>query len=756
MTATDTTIDRTWATPALVLPAFAATIGASAFLLFSVEPMFAKMVLPRLGGSASVWSVALVFFQAMLLAGYAFAHLLTRRLSVAVAIGVHLMVCIAAAVMLPIALPANWGTPPDRFTELWVLALFAVAVGLPFFAVAVNGPLLQAWFARTGHPHARDPYFLYGASNLGSFAALVAYPLVIEPTIGVTAQSRLWSGGFLALALAVLALGLLTARLSPAAVAHTPVPARPIALARRARWIFLAFVPSALLVALTAHVSTDVAAAPFLWVLPLSLFLLTFVIVFQRRPLVPHATALAVQPLLLAAVIAVTALPVLPLPARIGVELLAFFVAALVAHGELAADRPEPENLTAFYLWMSLGGVLGGIFAGLLAPQIFATIAEYPILLVATVATRPGLLRLDRRTALRALGPVAAIAIVLASTRLLGYDLGSIPAIVAVAAITIAVGAIVWARGDDLRLLATLAIVILALQAFTPGLGTTTSIRSFYGVNRIAESSDGHFRFLFSGTTIHVAQRLRGADGTAVSGPPRPATYYWPGSPMADVIAATRAQRGGTLPRLITVGLGTGSLACHKRPGESWTFYEIDPEVVRIARDPTRFRFLSDCAPGQEIVVGDGRLTLADHGGAAADVLIVDAFASDSIPVHLLTREAIALYTARLAPHGVMAFHLQNKHMELTRVAAALATADGWTAWVRVGRPDAAGVENHDFQTTVVVLARDPADVARLVADPEWRRMAPETTVTAWTDDHADVLDAILRKYRGDGPRLVP
>ena len=756
MTSTDITLGRAGTTPAVVLPAFAATIGASAFLLFSVEPMFAKMVLPRLGGSASVWSVALVFFQAVLLAGYAFAHLLTRRLSVTVAIGVHLLVCIAAAVMLPIALPENWGTPPDRFTELWVLALFAVAVGLPFFAVAVNGPLLQAWFARTGHPHARDPYFLYGASNLGSFAALVAYPLAIEPTLGVAAQSRLWSGGFLALALAVLALGLLAARLAPAAVDRAPTPTRPIAGARRARWVFLAFVPSALLVALTAHVSTDVAAAPFLWVLPLSLFLLTFVIVFQRRPLVPHATALAAQPLLLAAVVAVTALPILPLPARIGIELLAFFVAALVAHGELAADRPEPENLTAFYLWMSLGGVLGGIFAGLLAPQIFSTIAEYPILLVATVATRPGLLGRSGRDALRTLAPIAAVAAGLVVLRGFGYDLGSVPPTAAVALVGAAVTAIVLVRGDALRLLATLVVVLAALQVFTPGLGTTTSIRSFYGVNRIAESADGRFRFLFSGTTIHGAQRLRDADGGLVSGPPRPATYYWPGSPMADVVAATRLERGGTLARLITIGLGTGSLACHKRPGESWTFYEIDPEVVRIARDPARFRFLSDCAPGQEIVVGDGRVTLAEHGGAAADVLIVDAFASDSIPVHLLTREAIALYTARLAPHGVMAFHLQNKHMELTRVAAALAAADGWTAWVRVGRPGTAGAENHDFESTVVVLARAPADVAHLLADPEWRRMAPETTVAAWTDDHADVLDAILRKYRGDAPRLAP
>ncbi|TBW39469.1 hypothetical protein EYW49_06245 [Siculibacillus lacustris] len=738
---------------ALILPAFAGTLFLSAFLLFSVQPMFTKMVLPKLGGSAAVWSVAMVFFQAVLLAGYGLAHLLTTRLGLAKAIGVHLMVCLAAAVVLPIAVPASWGAPPERFTEVWLIGLFALTVGLPFFAVSVNGPLLQAWFARTGHAHASDPYFLYGASNLGSFLALLAYPVVIEPWIGAQAQARLWAGGFLVLAALIAALGAVTLKTAPAGAAReVRTKPEPIAARRALRWVFLAFVPSALLVAVTAHISTDVAAAPFLWVLPLSLFLATFVLVFRHRPLPPHGAMLAVQPFLMAAVVALTALPVLPLPARVALELAAFFVAAMVAHGELAADRPKPDNLTAFYLWMSLGGVLGGIFAGLLAPAIFTTIAEYPILLVAALACRPGLRRPSTADLRRALPWVAGAALLFALPVALHLPLGTLTDATLLALVALAVVLVVMARADDLRLAGTFAVTLFAAVGFAPGLAKVESVRSFYGVHRIAESADGQFRFLFHGTTIHGAERIRDVAGAPIDGRPRPATYYWSGGPLADVIAAARAAGGGRIARVAAIGLGTGSLACHARAGEAWTFYEIDPEVVRIARDPAKFRFLAACRPDQEIVVGDGRLTLARADRPAADLIVVDAFSSDSIPVHLLTREAIRLYRDRLGPHGLLAFHLTNRHMDLLPVAAALGTAEGLTVWSRVGHPDAAGEAEHDGTSAVAVMARDPADLATIAGDPAWRRMAPETQVAAWTDDHADVLAAILRRATGREP----
>ena len=738
----------------VLLFAFAGTLFTSALLLFSVEPMFAKMVLPRLGGSASVWSVALVFFQAMLLAGYAFAHLLSTRLSIAKAVGIHLVVCLLAAATLPIALPTSWTNPPERFTELWVFALFTVSVGLPFFAVSVNGPLLQAWFARTGHPHAHDPYFLYGASNLGSFAALLAYPALIEPTFGVTAQSRSWSWGFIALALCVAGLGIMTARIMPNEVV-APVAARgPIAARRKARWTFLAFVPSALLVALTQHVSTDIAAAPFLWVLPLSLFLLTFVLVFRRTPVIPHRLVVAAQPVLLIAVALSTLFPVLPLPARIGLELVAFFVATLVAHGELAADRPAAADLTVFYLWMSFGGVLGGAFAGLVAPQIFDTVAEYPLLLVASVACRPGAISArSPKEWLRAALPALFVLALVVAGRAISDEPVMLYAPLCIGIVVLAATTFDRSLRDDLAFAGLLAAVLFSLRAITPGLGAVTDVRSFYGVNRVADLADGSFRLLFSGGTIHGAERLLAVGGGAETGRPRPATYYWPGSPMADAIEAVRDRRGGHIDRLLTIGLGTGSLACHSKAGENWTFFEIDPEVVRLARDPARFRFLSDCAPDMPIVVGDGRVKLGALGPAAADLLVVDAFSSDSIPVHLLTREAFRLYASKLATDGLVVFHLQNKHMELTRVAAAIAAAEGWTTWVRVGRPNAATKDAFDFETTVVAIARDPAHLGRLAADPRWHLLPTRQRDLAWSDDHADVLDAILRKYGGDDPR---
>jgi len=738
---------------ALVLPAFAGTLFLSAFLLFSVQPMFAKMVLPKLGGSASVWSVAMVFFQAMLLAGYGLAHLLTTRLGMAKAIGVHLMVCLAAALMLPIGVPASWGAPPEHFTALWLIGLFTVTVGLPFFAVSVNGPLLQSWFARTGHTHASDPYFLYGASNLGSFLALLAYPAVIEPWIGAQAQARLWAGGFLVLVALIAGLGAVTLRVAPAGAGLLArVAAKPIALPRRARWVFLAFVPSALLVAVTAHISTDIAAVPFLWVLPLSLFLATFVVVFQRRPLLAHGRMLALQPFLMAAVVASTALPILPMPARVVLELAAFFVATMVAHGELAADRPEAENLTAFYLWMSFGGVLGGMFSGLLAPALFSSIAEYPILLVAALACRPGLRR-PRLAALRSAAPwVVGAAAVFALPVALHLPLGGLTDASMFALVAAAALVVIMARGDDPRLLGTFAATIFAATAFAPGLTEVASVRSFYGVHRVADSADGQFRFLFHGTTIHGAERIRDTAGRPIEGRPRPSTYYWFGSPLGQAVEAAREAAGGRLAHVAAIGLGTGSLACHARAGEDWTFFEIDPEVVAIARDPAKFRFLSACAPDQKIVLGDGRLTLADAGLAPADLLVVDAFSSDSIPVHLLTREALRLYRDHLAPHGVVALHLSNRHMELLRVAAALGQAEGFSVWTRVGRPDEAGRAEHDGASAVAVLARDARDVASLANDPGWQRRSPETRVAAWTDDHADVLDAILRRLSGDEP----
>ena len=377
----------------LVLLVYTASIFVSALLLFSVQPLFTKMVLPRLGGSPAVWSVAMVFFQSLLLAGYVYAHLLMRIKSRLIPIVVHVVLLIVAFSTLPLAIAAGFGEPPTSGYALWLLGLFLASIGLPFFALAANNPLLQAWFVRTGHPDGADPYFLYASSNIGSFLALLSYPLVAEPVFTLRTQNLIWTGGYGLLIVLIAACGLLLWR---APASRQPLRCRRRATRRRrpgclrARWIFLAAVPSGLLIAVTAHISTDVAAAPLLWVLPLSLYLLTWVLVFQSRPLLPHKWVLMAQPAAIAGIIVLLAIGgEQNLLLTLGGHQVCFFVIAMACHGELARTRPPAKYLTGFYVALSFGGMIGGLFAGLIAPNVFSWVAEYPILVVLAALCRP-------------------------------------------------------------------------------------------------------------------------------------------------------------------------------------------------------------------------------------------------------------------------------------------------------------------------------------------------------------------------------
>src|SRR5882724_11211891 len=406
-----------------LLPTFGAAIFLSAALLFAVQPMFTKMVLPRLGGSPSVWSVAMVFFQALLLAGYAYAHLLTSRLPSRTAVFVLVGVMACAVFTLPLSIRAGWGRPPETGEAFWRIGLFAVSIGLPFFALSANGPLLQAWFTRTDHPAAKNPYFLYAASNVGSFLALIAYPIVIEPFIRLGDQTRAWSAGFVLLIVLIAAAGAML-WVSPGTRAQEieadAETSAPPTMRDALIWMGLAAVPSGLLVAVTAHISTDVAAVPLLWVLPLALYLLTFVIVFSTKPIVPHRVALIAQPLMVALLVAMWTFGFgKSILIQVLVHIGAFFFSALVCHGELAKRRPAPRHLTAFFMWMSAGGMIGGLSAGLIAPFVFNWVAEYPILIVLALACRPGIVVPEgRERPFWAVGLIAGAALLAASPSL--------------------------------------------------------------------------------------------------------------------------------------------------------------------------------------------------------------------------------------------------------------------------------------------------------------------------------------------------
>ena len=735
------------ATPLLVI--FTATLFLSALLLFAVQPVFARMVLPVLGGSPAVWSVAMCFFQAALLGGYAYAHCLNKYVRTPVGVIIHLTVLILAMLTLPIGIASGWTHPPQEGLHLWVLALFAASIGLPFFALAGNAPLLQAWFARTGHKHAGDPYFLYGASNIGSLLALLSYPILIEPVTSLIQQGEGWSFGFrlLAVFVGLCGLAMLVSRVpketpadKTAAEAGAPKGAA-IAWSQKFAWMGLAFVPSGLLVAVTSHITTDVAAAPFLWVLPLALFLLTFVITFQRHPVLPHKVMLAIQPVAIGALLLSMQFPLSKYWGLfLVVHLAAFFINAMVCHGELVRRRPAAQDLTGFYLWMSLGGALGGLFAGLLAPQIFSTVIEYPVMILLALFVRPGFLPFKARTALR--DAVVILGLLLAATGLkvfAGIEIVEEMPTLYILTFTFFAVAIILARPHAFRLAALVAVTIVAGNILKPERSKGDSYRSFFGVNRVVESSNGKFRLLTHGTTIHGAQALN----PAKDGPPEPLTYYHRAGPFGDVFRAARSNQATN--KVAVVGLGTGSLACYARAGENWRFYEIDALVVQLASDSAQFNFLSDCAPNAPVIIGDARLTLRDEPSASFDLLVVDAFSSDSIPVHLLTREALEVYFAKMKPSAILALHISNRNMDLRPVLAAAAREMGLTALVRHGGKEGDFKTTHKTAAIVVALSWSEANLQALRDTEGWKPLQ-DAGWRAWTDDYSNILSAILAK----------
>jgi hypothetical protein len=743
MTAADTPTQRL--APGILLGVFASAIFLSAALLFVVQPMFTKLVLPRFGGSPSVWSVAMVFFQAVLLGGYAYAHALTRLLPTRIAVPVHVALLIVASLALPLAIAEGWGRPPSDYATWWLLGLFAASIGLPFFALSANGPLLQAWFDRTGHPAAHDPYFLYAASNVGSFLALLSYPFAIEPFTRLGQQTNGWSVGFYLLIVLIAASGVLLLRSPNALPASSGAEADEASPRWRdaAVWVALAAVPSALLIAVTAHISTDVAAAPLLWVIPLALYLATFVIVFQRRPLLPHTWMVWLQPLAICGLVAVLALGTLNrLLLTLSLNILAFFLCAMVCHGELARRRPAARHLTAFYMWMSAGGMIGGISAGLVAPHVFSWVAEYPILIVLAILCRPGGSLWPLRREVWWWVGLAALAALIA-VPLLGFGHTFTADSYWIVLATLLVIAFLFQR-EPAKFAALIALTFVFAQVYGLDGARRTTVRSFFGVHKIVESEDGMFRILLHGTTEHGAQQIRDEKGQPITGRPEPITYYHPDSPLARGIAAARERKGGPL-RLAAVGLGTGSLACLSQPGEPWQFYEIDPAVIRITRDEARFTYLRECTPNVPIVLGDARLTLADATDATFDVMVIDAFSSDAIPVHLLTREAMAIYLSKLTPGGMVMVHVSNRHLELASVVAGVAAANG--AVTRVIDSDAGeDDENHRFSSQVVAVARKDADFGALAHSEDWQPQEADASQWVWTDDYSNIVGAILRK----------
>jgi hypothetical protein len=716
---------------------FAATLFLSAALLFCLQPLLGKMLLPLLGGAPAVWNTCMVFFQAALLLGYAYTHWSIRWLGPRRQPFLHVPLMLVAFVVLPVRLSAHAlaSVPVAGNPIPWLLATLTVTAGLPFLAVSTTAPLLQRWFAGTGHKHAHDPYFLYAASNAGSLIGLLGYPLALEPTIGLAQQSRWWAIGYGALVVGVAGCAVImwrrADRASDNADAPTVLPATPPTWPRRARWIVLAFAPSSLMLGLTTYVTTDVAAFPLLWVVPLALYLATFILVFARRPvLTPPWAGRFLSLLSVVLIIAAIVEGTHPAGLLLVLHGAMFVTAAMICHGELAKDRPAPEHLTEFFLCLSAGGVLGGLFNALIAPVLFTNVIEYPLVIALACALRPASAQSGWRGAdvAWAAGIGLASGALMAGTRILRQDAHPLSVVWIFALPAVATYRFVE---RPVRFGLCLVGVIVAGLWYTGPRGRPLHAeRNFFGVLRVTIDPTGQFRQLLHGHTLHGRQSLDPARRT------EPLAYFHPSGPVGRVFELFTA-----VPRVAVIGLGAGSMASYARADQRWTFYEIDPAVERIARDARFFRFLPECpAASLSVVLGDARLRLREAPDREYGLIVMDAFSSDAIPAHLLTREALQLYLAKLDEAGVMAMNISNRRLDLEPVVAALAADAGLICLARNDevspRDRARGIESSHW----AVLARSPERLSPLANDARWCPATTRRGVAAWTDDYSNLV----------------
>ncbi len=737
----------------LFLGVFSATLFCSALLMFMVQPMVAKTLLPGLGGTPQVWSSCMVFFQAMLFAGYLHAHFTGKFLGLKRQALLHLVLAAGALLMLPFNLGDRIASPDVSHPIAWLLQVLLLSIGVPVFLISATAPLLQKWVAQTRHPAAADPYFLYAASNLGSLLALIGYPTVIEPLVGLQSQWQGWGVGFAVLFVLLTACAWLYWRdhvpaLSVDAVRRQSADIARVTHGQRVRWVLLSLAPSSLLLGVTSYITTDVAAVPLFWVVPLALYLLTFILVFAKRPPIAHGVALRAQAFVVT-LVAVGALVsfvsvAFPWP-WIGVHLLGFFLTALVCHGELARSRPDPSHLTEYYLWLSFGGVLGGVLTALVAPLVFSGLAEYPLALVLACLLRPWVAPGSvkdgwRRDILLPCLLLLVVGLLLKSTVMLADApafwrvalLGVAAPLVAVALLGFSTRPLRFGLG-----VAALSVAsLLSSHASGGALGQlTASARSFFGVYKVYRHTDLGLRIFVHGSTIHGIQFIDPSKAK------QPAAYYHHDGSFGQMFRALAPTVGERAVAI--VGLGSGGLSCYGAKGSQWTFYEIDPLVEQIARDPRHFTFLRDCPPTTRVVIGDARVTLRNAADASYSFLLIDAFTSDAVPTHLLTREAISAYRKKLTPDGVLAVHISNRFLNLLPVLSRLAQDAQLVG--RVSSVDATQTRNALLESPaqVVVLAADEASLGGLARDPRWLPLPPAQAGRVWSDDYVNIFDAL-------------
>lgn len=695
----------------------ASTNLIAAALVFTIQPLVAKLALPLFGGSAMVWSTALMVFQGGLLLGYVYAHALGRLASATLQASIHGVVAVLSALALPIAFTA---LAPSLSPSLALTISLLAAIGLPYFVVCTTSPLTQRWYFEWSKGRGRDPYTLYSVSNAGSLLALLSYPFLAEPLLDTDAQRALWSWGYVLLLLTLVAfmfIGRGRGRPNPGPAADTGAR---IEWRQCARWILFAFVPSLYLMGVTLHIGIDVAAAPFVWILPLALYLLSFIVVFARPAWGTHPGLLTVQACVVIALCIYFFYSELIF--LLILHLAGLFLACMVCHGRLVAERPRPAKLTAFYIWMALGGWLGGVVGALIAPLVFSGNWEYLLAIAAACLLRPTQAPGSKRADV--LAPTALVLVLLA---LIALDLPAHWESYLVFGLFVI--AVFVFRTRPLRFSLAVIPLLIANQLLVNELSLMRA-RSFYGIYAVEVDPAGHVKRLMHGTTLHGAQAVDPQYQVL------PLEYYNPEGPLGQVMAARRD--AGTLNTIGVVGLGVGTIACYALPHTRLTFFEIDPLIAQIAG--SQFTYLDKCAPNARVIIGDGRLGLEKYRGEGFDVLIIDAFSSDAIPLHLLTAEAMKLYLSRLAPGGTLLVHISNRYVDLSSVLARVARANQATAYFQSYEPSQTEVKRGATASDWVWIATDAG------ARPEgtgWRELQADSSTALWTDRYSNLLDVI-------------
>lgn len=750
-----TSIEKPHSSWALV-SVFTLSIFLSALLLFTVQPMFAKLVLPLLGGSSGVWNTAMVFFQTVLLGGYIYAHLISKFCKFQIQIIIHGAVLLLGCFFLPLTIAEGWVPPEGGAQVYWLIALFAVSVGAPFFAISANAPLLQRWFSRTNDKDADDPYFLYSASNAGSLLSLCLYPILFEPMLRLREQTELWAIGYLLLIVAIICCGIFAIKNKAELTDKVDVPiaaCSSLTLKTRLIWIALAFIPSSLMLGVTTHMTNNIASAPFLWIMPLALYLLTFILAFAKKPLIKSVYLGYLLPVAITMALLFGYFVSVNFFVDIAIGLASYFIITLACHTRLVELRPEAGHLTEFYIWMSFGGMLGGVFNALIAPVIFSNVFEYALVLSLSVFVCFLFFGLKKDVAFERSVIVAltVAGIVFAVLSLLGIPM-KYSVIAAGGIISVGLARLVE---KELTIFSSLFLLTMVLSIVVPKLAVDELMtdRSFFGILHVKakETEHGVLHSFVHGNTVHNYQLQDEALKKV------PLAYYSEGNIFDRGLEfAEQSSAQGDI-NVAMIGLGAGAMACHEKPGDDWTYFEIDAAVVDMAKNDKYFSYMSECSYSSDVRIGDARIKLNELPAGSQDIIMVDAFSSNAIPAHLVTVEALELYRSRLKPSGVIFFHTSNRLLDVDSVVATLAEKTGLDSrFTNSGSFEKNPYAELEAFGTAVMVGTAEQMKALEIFDNRWHRITPSPDVGLWSDDYSHIMGTIKAGYKKNSIIAAP